>query len=342
MIFSHVEFDHESLHFCHDPKTGLRAIIAIHSSTLGPAAGGCRMYPYASEEDAVTDVLRLSRGMTYKSALAGLELGGGKSVIIGNPRTDKSPELMEAFGRFIDQLGGRYYAAEDSGTSTADIEAMGRSTRYVFGRSGGGSGDPSAFTAEGVFVGMKACAEAAFGSDDLSGKTVAIQGVGNVGAHLARFVRAAGAELKIADINPEAAAEVASEVGAEVIELREILETKCDILAPCAIGAILNEVSIPKIQAEVVCGAANNQLAVSEDGERLRERGILYGPDFVVNAGGILNAAGDIFGDYDVEDVHRRIAGIREVMLDIAARSKAEGRPTNQIADAMAREKIGH
>ncbi|HHC08933.1 MAG TPA: Glu/Leu/Phe/Val dehydrogenase [Actinobacteria bacterium] len=289
---------HEQVVFGVDPASGLRTIIAIHSTALGPALGGTRFHPYDSEEAALDDVLRLSEGMTLKSAAAGLDLGGGKAVIIGDPRTMKSERLFRAYGRLVDSLGGRYITAEDVGTTTEDMVLIARETPFVTGLplAHGGSGDPSPATARGVVAAQQAVAERLWGTRDLGGKTVAIQGVGKVGTNLAERLHALGAELIVADVDPAATRRAANRFGAKVVDLDEIYEVECDIFAPCALGGILDESTIPRLRAQAVCGSANNQLATDEDAERLEGRGILYAPDFVVNAGGVINIAVEMEG----------------------------------------------
>ncbi|GAB3625092.1 branched-chain amino acid dehydrogenase [Mariniluteicoccus endophyticus] len=340
MLFDHPEFaSHEDVHFCTDEATGLRAIIAVHDRTLGPAAGGCRMRAYASDDDALNDVLRLSKAMTYKNALAGLPLGGGKSVVIADPHTDKNPDLLRAFARHVQRLGGSYWTAEDIGVGPADVDVLASECDYIFGVSRG-AGDPSAYTAGGCFEGLKACVEHVFGSDDLTGRHVAVQGVGNVGYELARMVHEAGGRLTVADVSTDAVQRCVDEFCAQTADVAKITATECDVLAPCAIGATVDERSIAAMRTPIVCGVANNQLATPADGQRLLAAGILYAPDYVVNAGGMMHASGDIFGEYDADAVAGRIRGIRGTMTEIARRSADEGRPTNEIADAMAEARI--
>ncbi len=343
-VFEHSEFDqHEQVAFCHDQASGLKAIIAVHNTNLGPSLGGCRMWPYASGEEALTDVLRLSKGMTYKAALAGLPQGGGKAVIIGDPRKDKSPELMEAMGKFVNTLGGKYITAEDSGISVTDLQKMAEFSDYISGTSGkfcfDGSpndGNPAPGTAYGVFVGLKASVEYAL-NRDLKGVKVAIQGMGHVGYRLARHLHEQGAELFVADIFPEGPAKAAEEFGATVVTTDEILSLDVDVVAPCAMGAILTIDSVNSMKAKVVAGAANNQLATESVGELLREKGVLYAPDYVINAGGII----DIYhqqGDSTAERLRLHIEQIGQTLKDIYARSEAESLPTNLVANLMAEE----
>ena len=313
---------HEEVLFGNDPVSGLRTIIAIHSSALGPALGGTRFYAYQSEEDALIDALRLSKGMTYKSAMAGLDLGGGKAVIIGDPRTMKTERLLRVYGRIIDSLGGRYITAEDVGTTPADMAVVSRETQWVAGLPSemGGSGDPSPATARGVINGMLAVAERLWGSDDLSGRTVAVQGVGKVGGNLVERLTKAGASTVVADVNPAAADRMATDHGSRIVGLDEIYDVECDVFAPCALGGSLSEHTIPRLRCTAVVGSANNQLAHEDaDGDRLVDRGILYAPDFVVNAGGIINIAVGIRG-YDpqraasaIDDIQSSVSGVLEV-----------------------------
>jgi leucine dehydrogenase len=344
-VFELPEFDaHEDVIFHHDPATHLRAIVAIHSTALGPAAGGCRMWSYGSSSEAVTDVLRLSRGMSYKNALAGLAFGGGKAVIIADPRGAKSPELFEAYGRFVDSLGGRYITAEDVGTTTADMETVARQTRYVSGlarHAGAVGGDPGPKTALGVFLGLKAAAKFRLGRADLEDVGVALQGVGGVGYHLARLLAAEGARLVVADVRAAAVERVADETGAIPVAVETIVAADVDIFTPCALGAILNAQSIAHLKAKVVAGAANNQLAVDRDGLALHAAGVLYAPDYVINAGGIINVYHEYYGASSEAQVSAAIALIPGRLTDIFERSRRENRPTNQIADELARARIG-
>ncbi|MBA4283963.1 MAG: amino acid dehydrogenase [Xanthomonadaceae bacterium] len=341
-VFSHPEFDgHERVAFHFDATSGLRAIIAVHSTRLGCGLGGCRMFPYASDADALTDVLRLSRGMSYKAALAGLPQGGGKSVILGDPRRDKTPELIRAMGRFVDSLGGRYVVAEDSGTSVPDIRLMAEHTRHVGGLAdaasiaAGRSGDPSPATARGTYIGILSALRFQRGSDALRGLKVAIQGVGNVGYRLARHLHEAGATLWVTDLHAPAVERAVADFGATAVAMDEIHALDVDVFAPCALGAVLNARTIPQIRARIVAGAANNQLATPADGQRLLDHGLLYAPDYVINAGGII----DIFYEgpgYDEAVVHAHLARIGSTLTTIFERSAAERRPTGVIADAMA------
>lgn len=343
-VFSAEAFDnHEVVAFGNDAETGLRSIIAVHSTALGPAAGGCRMWPYAGEDEAIRDVLRLARGMSYKNAMAGLNLGGGKAVIIGDSRKHKTPELMRAFGRFVDTLGGKYITAEDVGMSVADMEVVAGETKYVGGLTTGqfASGDPSPLTAHGVFVGIRAAVRHKLGRDDLEGLTVAVQGVGHVGYKLCKMLHQAGAKLIVADIYPDLVEQAAKELGAVAVAVDEILSQGADVVAPCALGAILDDASIPKIKAAIVAGAANNQLARDEHGEALRQRGILYAPDYVINAGGIINIAFEVEGVKPTrQEAEKRVETIYGTLLEVFEKADAEGRPTHEVADAVARARI--
>lgn len=345
-VFSLSDFaDHEQVVFVSDDKSGLKAIIAVHNSNLGPALGGCRMWPYASEEEAIRDVLRLSRGMTYKSAMANLKLGGGKSVIIGNPRTQKTPELLAAFARALEQLNGRYIAAEDSGTSVADMKYMTQFTRHVAGihdkpsDAGTRSGDPSPATAYGTFIGIKAAVKERLGRDSLEGLRVAVQGVGNVGFDLARQLKAAGAQLWVTDIHREPLLQAGKELGATVVAPEEVFGLDVDVFAPCALGAILNDSTIPQLKAKVVAGAANNQLAEARHGAELMKRGILYAPDYVINAGGIIDVYHERIG-FDRAALIKHIEGIEDNLMEIFERARKEERPTGEVADAIAEERF--
>jgi len=343
-VFEHPEFDHhQQIVFGSDAGSGLRAIIAIHDTTRGPALGGLRIYPYASETEALTDVLRLSRGMSYKSAMADLPLGGGKAVIIADPRTAKTPELLRAMGRLVDSLGGAYVTAEDSGSSEADMQIIAEETRHVGGlrRASGESGDPSPFTAWGVFCALKSAVRHGLGRDDLEGLRVAIQGVGHVGAHLARHLADAGARLVLTDVDREALAHLAEELGAETTPPEAIFDAEVDLFAPCALGAVLDDDVVERLRARVVCGAANNQLATPAMAERLMARGILYTPDYVANAGGVIEIAWQRREDYRREAVMAHIEGIGATLDELFARAASEGRSPATIADTMARERFG-
>jgi leucine dehydrogenase len=343
-VFEMPAYDgHEDVVFHHDAGTHLRAIVAIHSTALGPAAGGCRMWAYSSSSDAVTDVLRLARGMSYKNAMAGLAFGGGKAVIIADPKRPKTPELFEAYGRFVDSLGGRYITAEDVGTTTADMESVARQTRYVSGlarHAGDVGGDPGPKTALGVFLGIKAAAKFRLGRADLQDVSVALQGVGGVGYHLARLLAAEGARLYAADVRAALLERTADEFAAIPVAAENIVAQDVDIFAPCALGAVLNAQSIAQLRAKVVAGAANNQLALDRDGLALHTAGILYAPDYVINAGGIINVFHEYYGTSSEAQVSAAIALIPARLTEIFERSRRENRPTNQVADELARARV--
>jgi leucine dehydrogenase len=341
-IFEYMEkYDYEQLVFCHDEASGLKAIIAIHDTTLGPALGGTRMWVYEKEEDAIEDALRLARGMTYKNAAAGLNLGGGKTVVIGNPKTDKSEALFRALGRYVESLNGRYITAEDVGTSVTDMDFIHQETNYVTGVSEtyGSSGNPSPMTALGCFVGLLASAKAAFGTDDVTGKTVAVQGVGNVGYYLCKHLYEAGANLIVTDINQESLDRVATEFGAQIVAPSEIFSVDCDIFSPCALGAIINDDTIPQLKAKVIAGSANNQLKEERHGDILHEQGIVYAPDYVINSGGVINVADELEG-YNAERARKKVENIYNIISNIFEISKREGIPSYKAADRMAEDRI--
>jgi leucine dehydrogenase len=343
-VFDHTEFDeHESLHFFSDASTGLQAIVAIHSTVLGPAAGGCRRWTYASDAEAVTDALRLSRGMTYKNAVAELRFGGGKAVILAQDTAPKSPELLAAFGRAIDSLSGRYVTAEDVGMSVDDMRHVQQQTQYVSGLPQSGQsagGDPSPWTALGVHLGIEAAVQARLGSDTLEGLTVAVQGVGHVGAHLCQLLHDSGARVLVADVNADHLNDVSSKLPVEIVAPSEILFSDADVLAPCALGNILTPASIPQIKAKVIAGAANNQLSTPADGALLAARDILYAPDYVINAGGIVSVSHEYYGGSSEDkvrlDVEKIPARLQKIFLD----ARETGRPTNDLADELARRLI--
>src|SRR2546423_11545858 len=341
-LFDLREFDgHELIVFGHDAAASLRAIIAIHPSALGPAAGGCRMWPYATAGQALCEVRRLSRGMSYKNALAGWPFGGGKAVIIGESRQAKTPQLFEAFGRFVDSLGGRYVTAEDLGTTIADMASVARATRHVAGLGrapGEAGGDPGPKTALGVYLGIKAAVRFRLGRQDLQGLTVAVQGVGGVGYHLCGLLAAAGAQLRVADVRPDALQRVCEEFRASAVPVEEVLAEDVDVLAPCALGAVLTAQSIPRLRARIIAGAANNQLAQGQDGQALQAAGILYAPDYVINAGGIISVSRELHGGATEEQVIADIQGIPARLTEVFERARRENRPTNAVADQMARE----
>jgi len=330
---------HESIHQFYDPQTGLKAIIAIHSTALGPAAGGCRMWQYENEAEAIKDALRLSRGMTYKNAMAGLPLGGGKAVILANPDHPASDDFFRAFGHCVESLGGRYVTAEDVGVSVGTMRFVKEITDYVAGlppAEGSAGGDPSPWTADGVFLGLQAAVKHRFGSDSLGNLRIAVQGVGKVGYDLCRQLHEAGASLVISDVNQQSLDRAQADFGAQVVATDQILFEDADVLAPCAMGAILDASSIPDIRATIIGGAANNQLATEEDGQRLFERDILYAPDYVINGGGIISVSLEYMGDKTESDTHAQIALIPGRLAEIFAASDQQQRPTNVIADAMA------
>ena len=329
---------HEQLVLAHDKSTGYRGIIAIHDTTLGPALGGTRFWNYASDEEAIIDALRLARGMTYKNAVAGLNLGGGKSVIIGDNRTTSREMIFRAHGRFVDSLGGRYVTAEDVGTGTLDMDFVHMETNYVAGLQSA-SGDPSPVTARGVFRAMQATAKYRWGSDDLSGKTVAIQGCGNVGFNLARELHAVGAKLIVADIDGERVQRVADATGARPVSVGEILDQPADILAPCALGGGLNDETIPRLRVELVVGAANNQLLEDRHGDMIEARGITYAPDYVVNAGGVINVYGELAGWDRIRSL-RKADEIYLTILGVFDIARADGVTSHVAADRLAERRI--
>ena len=344
-VFSSAAFDdHEEVHFCADRETGLRAIIAIHSLFRGPAAGGCRVWSYANDNAALTDVLRLARGMSYKNAMADLDLGGGKAVILRSPDADVTPEQLVRFGEFVDSLAGRYITAEDVGMSVEKMQQIARSTNHLAGlpsREGAAGGDPSPKTALGVFHGMGAAVSAHLQRDSLAGLRVAVQGVGHVGMWLCHFLHEAGAELIVADIVADRVAEAVQRFGARPVSLDAILAEDVDVVAPCALGGVLNRESIPALKARVVAGAANNQLATDADGQRLYDAGILYCPDYVINAGGIINVACEYEGNVTDAEVDKRVEAIASRLTEVFVRAGDREQPTNVVADDMARGLIG-
>ena len=333
---------HEQVAMFSDPGSGLKAIIAIHDTTLGPACGGARMWPYESEAEALTDALRLSQAMTYKAAAAGLHLGGGKGVIIGDPHTEKSEALMRAYGRFVDTLGGRYLTTTDVGTTGRDLEYVRQETAHVAGLplTLGGSGDTSIMTGLGVYIGMKACAEEVWGNDGLRGKTVAVQGFGKVASHLCEHLMEEDTRIVVADVFDDAL-DRARDLGLEVTSPNFILNADCDIFAPCALGGVLNPQTIPQLRCRVVAGGANNQLLSEADGEELHRRGILYAPDYIVNSGGIINVEAEL-GDagYSPERAREKTERIHEIMGNVIRTSQAEEIPTSIAADRLAEERL--
>lgn len=334
---------HELVVHGHDPESGLRAIIAIHSTALGPAVGGTRFRAYPSEAAALTDALRLSSGMTLKAAAAGLDLGGGKGVVLGDPARLRSPGLWAAYGALVDRLSGLYTTAEDVGTTVDDLGEVARHTRWVAGLpvEVGGSGDPSPVTAVGVRAAMRAAAAHRWGDPDLGGRTIAIQGVGKVGGALARLLAADGATLLVGDARPETASAVAEATGATVVDPDAVLSAEADIVSPCALGGVLSVDTIPALRCEVVVGSANNQLATEHDAQRLADAGVLYGPDFVANAGGIVNIAVELEGTYDPVEAHRRVEGIGDTMASVLRRADAEAITPEAAAMALATDRLG-
>ncbi|WP_099158857.1 branched-chain amino acid dehydrogenase [Virgibacillus ndiopensis] len=335
------KYDYEQLVFCQDKNSGLKAIIAIHDTTLGPALGGTRMWTYDSEAAAIEDALRLAKGMTYKNAAAGLNLGGGKTVIIGDPKKDKSPELFRAFGRYIQGLNGRYITAEDVGTTVQDMDLIHMETDFVTGISPefGSSGNPSPVTAYGVYKGMKAAAKEAFGSDSLEGKTVAVQGVGNVAYTMCEYLHEEGANLIVTDINKEAVNRAVEAFGATAVEPDDIYNVDCDIYAPCALGATVNDDTIPQLKAKVIAGSANNQLKSTKHGDIIHEMGIVYAPDYVINSGGVINVADELNG-YNKDRAMKKVETIYDSLIRVFEISKRDNVPTYVAADRMAEERI--
>ncbi|XOV67979.1 MAG: Glu/Leu/Phe/Val dehydrogenase dimerization domain-containing protein [Fluviicola sp.] len=333
------KYDHEQLLFCNDNATGLKAIIAVHNTVLGPALGGTRMWTYTNEMEALNDVLRLSRGMTYKNAISGLNLGGGKAVIIGDARSMKSEALFRRFGKFVNSLGGKYITAEDVGISPVDMTWVSMETDHVVGLPGK-SGDPSPVTAHGTYVGMKACAKEQFGSDSLNGKKVAVQGVGHVGEYLVRSLATEGADVYISDIHEPTLKRVADTYGAKVVGLQEIYDIDMDIYAPCALGATVNDETLSRLKCSIIAGAANNQLKNENvHGKAVMERGMIYAPDFALNAGGVINCYSEVKG-LSSEWAMSKAEEIYDTISNIVKRSISENVPTYQIANKMAEERI--
>ncbi|WP_088010905.1 branched-chain amino acid dehydrogenase [Gottfriedia acidiceleris] len=341
-IFKYLEtYDYEQVVFCQDKESGLKAIIAIHDTTLGPALGGTRMWTYESEEAAIEDALRLAKGMTYKNAAAGLNLGGGKTVIIGDPRKDKNEAMFRAFGRYIQGLNGRYITAEDVGTTVADMDLIHEETDYVTGISPsfGSSGNPSPVTAFGVYRGMKAAAKEAFGTDSLEGKKIAVQGVGNVAYSLCEYLHEEGAQLIVTDINKEAVQRAVEAFGATAVDPDDIYGVECDIYAPCALGATINDKTIPQLKAKVIAGSANNQLKETRHGDLIHELGIVYAPDYVINSGGVINVADELYG-YNYDRAMKKVEGLYDNIAKVIEISKRDGIPTYLAADRLAEERI--
>ncbi len=342
-VFDNPAFDnHEQVVFCRDLATDLKAIIAIHSTRLGPAAGGCRMYPYKTLDGALTDVLRLARGMSYKNALAGLQLGGGKAVIISEPGTPQKPQLLTAFAKHVQTLGGRYWTAIDVGVGVADVAHMARHCDYMFTLvdERRGRRNPAVFTALGGFVAIEATVQHVLGRPTLDGLTFTLQGLGQTGIDLCRRLREAGAVVIAADVNEAATRRAHNEYGAVIVAPDEIYRQDADVFVPCALGAILNDETVPQLKVKAVCGLANNQLAEARHGAMLRERGIAYAPDYVVNAGGVIYGSDDIFKTHDTSEAEVKIRAIGGVLKEIFERAEATGRATSDIADDMARERM--
>ena len=332
------EHGHEQISFFTEPSSGYRGIIAIHNTTLGPALGGTRFWNYASDADAITDALRLARGMTYKAAVAGLNLGGGKSVILGDNKTTKREALFRAHGRHVEALGGRYITAEDVGTSTADMEFIRAETEHVTGLLGK-SGDPSPVTAYGVYRGMKAAARHRWGSDALAGKTVAVQGCGHVGYYLCKLLHEEGATLVVTDLDAQRVKTVTQDFGARAVGAEEIYAQAVDIYAPCALGAVINDATVPRLQAAIVAGAANNVLAEDRHGDELERRGIVYAPDYVINSGGLINVNAELHG-WSMERARAKAGEIYETILRVFEIAKEEKIPSYRAADRLAEQRI--
>ena len=329
---------HERVALCEEEGSGYRAVVAVHSTALGPALGGTRLWNYSTVEEAVTDALRLSRGMTYKNALAGLPFGGGKSVILADGRAVDREKLFRAHGRFVETFEGRYVTAEDVGTTPADMELVARETRHVAGLASR-SGDPSPHTAHGVFRAMQAAAKFRWGADSLAGRTVAVQGCGNVGLNLARELRAAGARLVVADVDEARATRAARELDAAVVASDEIYDAAADVFAPCALGGVINDETSPRLRVEIVCGAANNQLLEARHGEALHARGILYAPDYAANAGGVINGCRELLG-WTPEQSAQKIHSLYDTLLDIFTLARGENVPTHAAADRLAEARL--
>ncbi len=342
-LFSQLEsYEHEQIVICSEPSVGLKGIIAIHDTTLGPALGGTRMWPYENEQEALRDVLRLSRGMTYKAAISGLNLGGGKAVIIGDPRTDKTEELFRAFGRFVDSLGGRYITAEDVGIDVQDMEWVNSETKYVTGipKSLGGSGDPSPVTAYGVFMGIKACCKKLYGDSSVKGRKIAIQGAGHVSSYLAERLANEGAQLFISDIYEDKVTKLADKVDAEVVDPDDIYGLDVDIFSPCALGGVVNDDTLDHFKCDIIAGGANNILDDEEKhGRMLMDRGLIYAPDYVINAGGLINVASELEG-YNEKRAHDRASRIYQTILDILNYSETNDTPTHVASNILAEKRI--
>ena len=338
-IFERIaEHSHEQLVFCHEPSAGYRGIIAIHNTTLGPALGGTRFWNYRNDEEAVVDALRLARGMTYKAAVAGLNLGGGKSVIIGDNKTTRREMIFRAHGRFVESLGGRYITAEDVGTSVEDMDYVKMETEAVTGVAGG-SGDPSPVTAYGVYRGIKACAREKYGSDSVDGMSIAVQGTGHVGYYVCKYLAEEGAKLTVTDIDTARVQRVVDEFGAQHVGPDEIYGVDAQVFAPCALGAVVNDDTLAEFKFEIIAGAANNQLAQERHGDQLHKRGILYAPDYVINAGGLINVYGEL-NDWSADQARRKAGEIYETLCQIFELAKDDGLPTYEAADRVAERRI--
>jgi leucine dehydrogenase len=342
-LLGHPEFkDHEQVVYCYDPATRLKAIIAIHSTVLGPSLGGTRMWKYQTENDALTDVLRLSRGMTYKASVAGLDLGGGKAVIIGDPNNDKTPELFLSYGRYLDTLGGRYITSKDVGTTVEDLEIIRSVTKHVTGieEVHGGSGDPSPMTGYGVYVGIKACLKELTGNDSLTGKKVAVQGAGSVAMYLCELLSKEGAKIFVTDIQKSRADDVIAKHGGTFVAPDKIYDVDAEIFSPCAMGAIVNDETIPRLRSRIIAGGANNQLADEQKhGRMLRDRGILYAPDYVINAGGLINVADELHG-YDRARAKAKTSKIYDTLLEVFAIARNERISTHEASNHVAENRI--
>jgi leucine dehydrogenase len=337
------ELEHEQLVFCHDKYTGLKAIIGIHNTILGPALGGTRMWHYTSEKEAITDVLRLSRGMTFKAAISGLNIGGGKAVIIGDARVQKTEPFMRRFGRFIESLGGKYVTAEDVNMTTRDMQYIAMETEHVTGlpESMGGGGDPSPVTAYGVYVGMKAMVKKMYGSENLQGKRIAVQGVGQVGTYLVELLVNDGAEVTVTDIFKDKLEVVSRNYPVKVVDDRSIYDQEVDIYAPCALGATINDQTIPRLRCKVIAGGANNQLENEQiHGKALKTRGILYAPDFLINAGGVMNVYAEYLGDYNRKNVYLLADGIYDTLLNVLKKAEDEDITPQESAIKVAQKRI--
>lgn len=341
-VFNHAEFEHEKVLFCHDPEIGLKGIIAIHSTALGPAAGGCRMHPYASADEALTDVLRLSKGMSFKNSVAGLPLGGGKSVIIADPSRADKPDLLRAFSKHVQDLGGRYWTAIDVGVGPADADILAENCDYIFARASQYEAgfNPSLFTALGGFAGVRAAAKHALGRDDLSGVRIAVQGLGQTGGDLCRQLHEAGAQLVVADVNEDAVCDMVQRFDATPVSPEVIHAQDVDIFAPCAMGGGINDQTLPDIKAKAICGLANNQLSEPRHGAALQQRGITYVPDYVVNAGGMMGASTVIFDTPSRAASNQRIMGLYDTILRILERADKSGKASSQVADELAQQRI--